>query len=134
MGKARCTSPWFQVWDTTSPSQALNAKATVVFGGPLILLSDPYLCKSPGISQPTQNSGFLSQHTFLVRLTFLHLEIGDRWVINIANTFACALAAAEWSGVTVLGHSFLLSSVAKLANRSNDTGIILRRDARSDEA
>ena len=71
------------------------------------------------------------------------------WLVNIANIFACALAAVEWSGpdsfyrgisqsiplpcpdsrltqcTTVLGLSFILSSVAKLANHSNNPGIIL---------
>jgi hypothetical protein len=68
------------------------------------------------------------------------------WLVNIANIFACALAAVEWSGtdsfyrgvgwlisltcpnsiptqsITVLGLSFILSSVAKLANHSNNPG------------
>lgn len=71
------------------------------------------------------------------------------WLVNIGNIFACALAAVEWSGadsfyrgigqsiplacfdsiptqsVTVLGLGFILSSVAKLANHSNNPGIIL---------
>ena len=71
------------------------------------------------------------------------------WLVNIANIFACALAAVEWSGadsfyrgigesiplachnsiltksITVLGLSFILSSVAKLASHSNNPGTIL---------
>ena len=71
------------------------------------------------------------------------------WLVNIGNIFACALAAVEWSGadsfyrgigqsiplacfdsiptqsITVLGLGFILSSVAKLANHSNNPGIIL---------
>jgi len=73
------------------------------------------------------------------------------WLVNIANIFACALAAVEWSGAdsfyrgisesiplahpnsgltkctTALGFGFILSSVAKLANHSNNPGIILFR-------
>ena len=68
------------------------------------------------------------------------------WLVNISNIFACALAAVEWSGTDsfyrgigqstpsarpnarliqcpkVLGTSFMLSSVAKLANHSNNPG------------
>ena len=69
------------------------------------------------------------------------------WLVNIANIFVCALAAVEWSGtnsfyrgtgqsapltcptakliqwMTVLGLSFIFSSVAKLANHSNNPGV-----------
>ncbi|KAF9790260.1 Frag1/DRAM/Sfk1 family-domain-containing protein [Thelephora terrestris] len=47
-------------------------------------------------------------------------------LVNIANIFACALAAVEWSGDDsfyrgiILGLSFIISSVAKLANHSNN--------------
>lgn len=47
-------------------------------------------------------------------------------LVNIANIFVCVLAAVEWSDTDtlyrgiVLGLSFILSSVAKLANHSNN--------------
>lgn len=98
----------------------------------------------------TSRWGRITSHLLsLVGLAAYHFHdpLHRLWLVNIANIFACALAAVEWSDTdsfyrgtgqpisltypisgltqctTVLGLSFILSSVAKLANHSNNPGI-----------
>ena len=99
----------------------------------------------------TSRRGRITSHLFsLVGLVAYRFNdpLHRLGLVNIANIFACATAAIEWSGtdsfyrgigqsispaylifrltlcVTVLGLGLMLSSVAKLANHSNNPGII----------
>ena len=145
---------FWSVFTSLAPSLFYFSVWKLAIAGPeasLLCTLSPILLGTPSVHLIlTSRRGRIASHLLsLIGLAAYRFDdpLHRLWLVNIANGFACALAAVEWSGTDsfyrgigqslplnrlnaglircpkVLGVSFVLSSVSKLANHSNNPGM-----------